>query len=431
MSAGESSTSHTAARPRVLVCDDSPTIRTVIDHLLGPDYECLPVASGEEALAAAPAFGPDLIVSDVLMEGMGGYELCRRIREDPALALVPVILLTSKADEESRAEGLELGADDYLFKPIRPRELLARVSSLLRLRRANLALAERSQELERANVTLREAQAALVQSEKLATVGTMVAGIAHEINNPLSFIKAGAAEVRSLAADVERAVGGQLADHPGALGALREALGEMRDISDEVSEGARRIQDIVASLRSVAAQEHERLEEVDLGKELERAFGLAAVKVPGPARLALAAERTPTVRTVPRLLGQVLGHVLVNALQASEGRGTVHASATRTAEGVRIAIRDEGPGIAPAHLHRIFDPFFTTKKPGQGVGLGLTVSYGIMRSLGGRIEAASRPGEGATFTLTLPLDPPELTGGAAYNELRSRPGSGPGGSRTA
>jgi two-component system NtrC family sensor kinase len=415
----ERQTGDRVAKPRVLVCDDSATIRSVIGHLLGPSYECLVVASGEAALGAAPAFAPDLIISDVLMEGMDGYEVCRRIRADPSLSLVPVILLTSKTDEESRVEALELGADDYLFKPIRPRELLARAASLVRLRRANLALAERSRELERANRTLREAQAALVQAEKLAAVGTMVAGLAHEINNPLSFIKAGAAAIHSLLDEAERAVRGPLADQPAARAEHLGALEEIREVAGELSEGALRLHNIVASLQVFATDRSEEFQEIDLPQEIDRAWNLAALKVPGNVRLEKEVGKLPPIRTVPHLFAQVLAHVLVNAREANRGEGTIRLFAGRTCDEAVVVVQDEGPGIPREHLGRIFDPFFTTKAPGQGVGLGLTVSYGIMRNLGGRVEAASPEGGGAVLTVTLPLTPPECPGGPSYNQLRS------------
>jgi diguanylate cyclase (GGDEF)-like protein len=141
-------------RPKILVCDDARTIRALIETVLGAEYELCSVASGEEAVARLTDFTPDLFLSDLVMEGMDGYELCRRVRSMPGLEHVPFVLLTSKTDDESRAVGLEVGADDYLFKPLRPRELLARVRSLLSLRHAHKQLAKQKEELEQANARL-------------------------------------------------------------------------------------------------------------------------------------------------------------------------------------------------------------------------------------------------------------------------------------
>src|SRR5215467_1914090 len=167
-------------KPRILLVDDSPAYRRVIQTMLGPKYEFAQAETAEEALARLGTFQPDLIISDLIMPGIDGYELCRRLRAQPGLENVPIIMLTSKTGDESRITGLEVGADDYLFKPIRPRELNARVNSLLRLRRATLELEDRTRQLERANETLKKAQAELIRAEKLASLGQLVAGIAHE-----------------------------------------------------------------------------------------------------------------------------------------------------------------------------------------------------------------------------------------------------------
>ncbi len=123
-------------KPRVVICDDTPTIRTLVSELLKDDYEVLAVPSGEEALEKAPAFGPSLIITDLLMGGMDGIAVCKAVKAHPQLKRVPVVLLTTKNDSETRAQGLESGADDYLYKPFQERELLARVGSLVRLHQA-------------------------------------------------------------------------------------------------------------------------------------------------------------------------------------------------------------------------------------------------------------------------------------------------------
>jgi diguanylate cyclase (GGDEF)-like protein len=153
-SASEPFTALDSGRARILVCDDSRTIQTLVESVLGGTYDLLTVASAEQALARATAFAPDLFISDLVMPGMNGNQLCQEVRRLPGLGHVPFILLTSKTDDESRATGLEAGADDYLFKPLRPRELLARVRSLLRLRFAHLELERQKLALEQANQKL-------------------------------------------------------------------------------------------------------------------------------------------------------------------------------------------------------------------------------------------------------------------------------------
>jgi signal transduction histidine kinase len=411
---GERRAAAAPSRPRILVVDDSETIRALVATLLGPEYECLSVASGAEALARAGSFAPDVIVSDVLMPGMDGYELCRRVRADPVLGTVPFVLLTCVTDNDSRAHGLEVGADDYLFKPIRRRELLARVGSLLRLHRTMGDLEQRTRELEDSNRTLAEMQSSLVRAEKLATVGTLVAGVAHEMNNPLSYIKSGASSVEEILVQIEAAVSEAIAAAPdGRRSALRAgcagALEELRTIVGEMAQGANRLARIASDLRTFAEGERAPAEEVDVAAEVERAWRLARFKSDSPPQLILESDGVGPVHSVRQLLSQVLVNVLRNAMEAAGASGRVFVKLGHTENGVRVEIRDTGAGILPEHQPRIFDPFFTTK-PGQATGLGLSVAYGIVRSLGGRIDAASAPGEGATFRIFLPLWSPGADG---------------------
>jgi signal transduction histidine kinase len=384
--------------PRILVCDDSPTMRALIRSMLGPGYDVLLVETGEDALARSPVFQPDVIVSDLLLPGISGSELCRRVRATPGLSEVPFILVTTLADATSRALGLEAGADDYLYKPLRERELRARVVSLLRLRRAMVALEARQRELEAANRALNEAQAALVRAGKLASVGTMAAGLAHEINNPLSYIKAGARTLARTVEDIARLTGAGAA--PG--GELAAALQDARDVSAEMLEGSQRLERIAGDLRVIASPHAPADEAVDPAEAVESAFLLARSRFPALPRLDLEVEPGPPIESVGRLLTQGLLPVVENAVQVSGPGGVVQVRIRQLNVGVEISIQDSGPGIPPEVLPRIFDPFFTTRPQGQGMGLGLSVAYGIVHGLGGDIEAESKPGQGACFRVRLP-----------------------------
>jgi signal transduction histidine kinase len=384
--------------PRILVCDDSPTMRALIRSMLGPDYEVLLVETGEEALERAPGFAPDVMVSDLLLPGISGSELCRRIRQTPGLADVPFILVTTLADATSRALGLEAGADDYLYKPLRERELRARVVSLLRLHRALVGLESRQRELETTNAALREAQAALVRAGKLASVGTLAAGLAHEINNPLSYIKAGA---RSLSRSVDAIT--RLAAPDGSPSAeLAEVLADVRDVAKEMLEGSQRLERIAGDLRVIASPDAPNDEAVDPAEAVESAFLLVRSRFPALPRLDIQVEPGPPIESVGRLLTQGLLPVVENAVQVSGPGGVVQVRIRQLNVGVEISIQDSGPGIPADVLPRIFDPFFTTRPQGQGMGLGLSVAYGIVHGLGGDIQVESKPGQGACFRVRLP-----------------------------
>lgn len=390
------------------MCDESPSVRAHLRGLLSPQYELCLTASGEEAIERAPAFAPDLVLSDLLLPGMSGSALCRRLRAEPATRDVPFVLVTSHADGDARAEGLESGADDYIAKPICARELQARVGSLVRLRRAMLALEERSEALERSNAALREARHALLRAERFSAVGTLAAGLAHEIANPLSCIKSGAAAITRFLREVGDGVS-TLADAaataPAEKHALLSALAEAMAIAGELADGSRRIERIAADLRVFAGPDMAADEVMDLAEAIEGAWTVARSRFAALPRLALEAEPCSPVRASGALVGQALLAVFENAVLAAGPGGLVRVALREIPDGAEIEVRDSGPGIPREILPRIFDPFFTTRPAGSGTGLGLAVAYGIVSGLGGDIGVDSPPGEGAVFRLRLPRAP--------------------------
>jgi signal transduction histidine kinase len=409
------------ARPRILLVDDSPAYRRVIQTMLGPKYEFFMAESGEKALSEVMRVNPDLVISDLVMPGLDGYELCRRLRAEPALRHVPIIMLTSKTGDEARVTGLEVGADDYLFKPIRPRELNARVTSLLRLRRASLELEERSRQLEITNAHLQRVQNELVRAEKLASLGQLVAGIAHEINNPLNYIYGNT----EFLADYVRTYS-DLLDRfetlPGLTDAQKEIVAGWKKAADldfvradlaklieGVRLGAERAAEIVRGLRAFArVGSGIELEDVSLAETLDVALTVLRHELRDRVRVERDFAAIPPVRCDPSRMSQVFVNLILNAAQAiPAGQEGEIAISLRSDDGwARCAIHDSGPGIPAEIKERIFDPFFTTKPVGQGTGLGLSISYGIVEQHGGRIEVDSEPGQGATFTVILPLSGP-------------------------
>jgi two-component system, NtrC family, sensor kinase len=406
-------------RARILLVDDSAAYRRVIQTMLGPKYDFLQAETGEQALAEVEAFGPDLIVSDLIMPGLDGYELCRRIRVIPSLVHVPIILLTSKTGDESRVTGLEVGADDYLFKPIRPRELNARVGSLLRLRRATLDLEEKTRLLEYANENLKKAQAELIRQEKLASLGQLVAGIAHELNNPLNYIY-GNTEflfdyVKTFIGLVDRVdtLPGLTAEQRTVLEAWKQEADlefvktDLQKLLDGVRLGAERAADIVRGLRAFArVGSGVEFDEVSLTDTMEIAITVLRHELRDRIRIHRDFQPVPRVRCDGTRISQVFVNLILNATQAIQGEGDIFLSMRTEGGQLKCQIRDTGSGIPPDVKTKIFDPFFTTKPVGQGTGLGLSISYGIVEQHGGRIEVESEAGKGSTFTIWLPLRGP-------------------------
>jgi signal transduction histidine kinase len=412
----------------VLIVEDNPDMRKLLADLVGREYRVRVARNGREGLERVREQLPDLVLTDVMMPEMSGTELCAAIKGDPATSSVPVVLVTSKAEREMKIEGLELGADDYVTKPFHPRELLARVRSLVRLRRVQAELAIRNALLESTNeelqstmLELREAGAQLVQAERLAAVGELAAGVAHEVNNPVNFALNAIKTLRIYVDDigrVARQIAALDADDPARLGyqlqeldALREQLqfDEAADALNElggiVAEGLERTSRLVGDLRDFAAPGDQRTGDVDLARGLRSTLQLVShtlAEARVEARLELP-ETLPAVEGDARALNQVFLNLLKNAAEAFDERGgQIHVRAVPEGDSILVEIRDDGPGIAAELQARVFEPFFSTKEAGRGSGLGLSISRRIVSEHGGSLELVSEPGAGCCFRMRLP-----------------------------
>jgi len=314
-------------------------------------------------------------------------------------------------------QGMEAGADDFLAKPFHHDELRVRLRQGERVVNLERSLSEQ-------NRALRQAQAALVQQEKLASLGQLAAGMAHEINNPVAFVSNNLAVLRR---DVAAALG--LLDHYRAgrdalarvepdraasaarleeeidLAFLRESLPRL---FDKTLEGLQRVRDVVRNLRDFARLDEADFKEVDLNAALATTCEVLRHEMrQKQVELRTRFDDVPRIQCQAAKINQVFLNILMNAAQAC-GPGGVVEVRTRAGEegGAVIEVEDNGGGIRPEHLPHIFEPFFTTKPVGQGTGLGLSVGYGIVRDHGGRIDVESEVGRGSVFRIRLPARPP-------------------------
>lgn len=412
--------------PEVVICEDNADMRKLLAHILSAEFRVTVASNGREGLEAVRRDPPDLVLTDVMMPEMSGTELCREIKRDPSMRSIPVVIVTSKAEREMKIEGLELGADDYVTKPFHSRELLARVRSLVGLRRLqaelanrNKALEQTNRELSRAMDDLKEAEAQLVLSERLAAVGELAAGIAHEANNPVNFAVNAARTLHGYLSDIQEAaeaIGELEAAEPGRLGELQARLrrvgfsempGEVAELVGIVEEGLARTGRLVGDLRDFAAGRVGRRCHADLVRVLESTRQLLghSFSQQGVSVIVSAPSALPQVFVDPQAIGQVFLNILKNAGEALEkSGGQVQVRFTEAERGVRVEFQDDGPGIEPADLERLFDPFYSTKGPGRGSGLGLSISRKVIEEHGGSISADSAAGEGASFVIWLPLE---------------------------
>jgi len=281
----------------------------------------------------------------------------------------------------------------------------------------------RTEKLHHATQALEERHAQLVQSERMASLGQLVAGIAHEINNPLGYMTSNLASLsqylsvftellthyRELATAVAPGLQGPAAELLTRIQTLQEQedldylLRDVTELLNDSREGAHRVADIVQSLKAYVREDSGQLELVDVNKELATTLKVVWNQLKYRSEVRSDYGPIPPVLGRPAQLNQVFTHLLLNAVQAIPQRGVIHVATSHEGDEVLVRITDTGQGMTPEVLSRLFTPFFTTKPPGQGVGLGLSISAGIASRHKGRIEVRSQPGQGSTFTLRLPV----------------------------
>lgn len=410
-------------RPNVLIVDDNVTNIEVLAAALADDYEVSFATGGAEGIDLAMQYPPDLILLDIMMPGMDGFQTCRHLRGCEALRDVPIIFISALEDVSDKVKAFQVGGNDYVTKPFQPEEVLARVSTHTALYRAKLGIEAREDslrrnlaELEAAHQQLKEMSSQLLQSEKLASIGQLAAGVAHEINNPIGFVNSNLSTLKNYTAtllglldvytpfesllptDIQQEL--NAAKQKADLNFLRQDIVEL---IDESIDGAGRVRRIVQDLRDFSHPGEAEWCEIDIHHALDSTLNVAWNEIKHKAEVIRNYDELPMVECLSSQINQVLLNLLINAAQAIKENGKITLSTHYDGAWVSIAISDNGCGIAPEHHEKIFDPFFTTKPVGKGTGLGLSMSHGIIAKHGGRIEVESELGKGTTFTIFLPV----------------------------
>jgi len=441
----------------VLIVEDSPVQAEMLRRIVeGAGYEVLLAGDGAAALALARLRRPAAVVSDVNMPVMDGYELCRCLHGEAGLADVPVILLTSLADTGDVIRGLNAGADCYVTKPydealvlaslrsqieappttpgggrgpmrlrigddvheVVPRDARQLVGLLVstyesavyqnrqlrsmqdRLLAANRELEDSNRTLEAAYAELRETQSRLVQSAKMASLGELVAGVAHEINNPLAFVLNHHATVSRALVQVEEEARPHLS--PERMRLLDKAGERLADMAG----GLERIRDLVVKLRTFSRLDAGEIRTIDVEEAIESVLTLLQHRLRDRIRVTRRFGAQCSLDCYPGPFNQVVMNLLANAvdaIDAAAGEGEITITTLQEEDMMRIEIADNGKGMPDAVRERIFEPFFTTKGVGEGTGLGLSISFGIVRQHGGSLEAFSEEGVGTRMVVRLPL----------------------------
>ncbi|MFZ7110534.1 MAG: ATP-binding protein [Desulfatiglandales bacterium] len=367
---------------RLLLVDDEDDFRRTIAKRL-KKRGILPeeAGSGEECLALLEKNAMDIVVLDVKMPGMNGIEVLRRIKA--AHAKTEVILLTGYATTHDGVEGIKAGAFDYLSKPIELEHLIGKI------RQAHDKILRENEKLRELEYRARLEQQ-MIATERLASLGTLAAGVAHEINNPLAIIHEAVGWMQLLLQKKE------LEDMP-RKGDFELALGKIKN-------GIDRARKITHQLLGFVKKTDSQFSEVDLEELAHEAIVLVKMES-GNRQLGLTRDKnldSISLFSDPYQLRQVLINLLSNAIHATGENGKIDVLLESAGDRVSLSVVDDGEGIPKENREKIFEPFFSTKAPGEGTGLGLFVTRGIVEKLGGKIDVVSRLGQGTTFRIGLP-----------------------------
>ncbi len=425
--AGDTTATHSAPQFRVLLIDaQASALQDRLGETFAPQHDIDLICCQEpaNALELTRHARPTIILVSLTQPLHNSLELIATIRASSDCHAIPIVALASNSNAATRRAVFSAGANECFAGLPDELELLARVRYC-----SEAYLAKR--DLESANRELAKTRSHLLQSEKLASMGLLAAGVAHEINNPIAFVSSNLnsldAYYREIVGTLDRyaAAHGEQAPGPGGNGpltALQEAfnLGDLREdvgqILDECQDGLARVRKIVDNLKNYSRVSESEWQCADLHEELDRALSLGNNELKYKAEVARNYGDLPLVHCRATQINQVFLNLLVNAAQSIQDRGTITVATSRAvpppdlapdtvngSDWVCIRVSDDGVGIEADKLSHIFEPFFTTKEVGKGTGLGLAVSSGIIESHNGFIDVDSELGKGTTFSVWLPV----------------------------
>ncbi|MBU1424739.1 MAG: response regulator [Gammaproteobacteria bacterium] len=433
---------------RILMLEDTPSDAELAEHELRKDgiaFTSMRVETRAAFIDALEQFQPDIVLSDYNLPDFNGMAAIQIVqREHPE---VPVVMVTGALSDVEAVELIHAGARDYVLKDrlarLAPavqralameRDLRARKAAEQALRKSHDELEERvrqrTAELTNANTQLQaekaaqeeligklaEAHSQLLQSEKMASIGQLASGVAHEINNPIGFVNSNMGSLQrymqdllKLLSEYENAEQQLPEETRAALAGIKQQVdvaylrNDVANLLSESMEGLQRVKHIVQDLKDFSHVDKQEKQWASLEQGLDSTLNIVWNELKYKADVVKEYAGIPQIECIPAQLNQVFMNLLMNAVQAIDEHGRITIRTGTDGDDVWVEVEDSGRGIEPEHLSRIFDPFFTTKPVGSGTGLGLSLSYSIVQDHGGRIEVKSAPGQGSVFRVVLPL----------------------------
>lgn len=418
-----------AAQPQsltVLLVDDQATVNEAVQSMLASetDITCHYCCDGEAALQQAIALSPTVILQDLIMPDIDGMAIVKQLRAHSKTSDVPIIMLSTNDDATTKAKAFAIGVNDYLVKLPDQIELIARVryhsgAYLNReARTAALVAQAHAEELQKTLAELHQTQTQLIQTEKLSSLGQMLAGVAHEINNPVGFIFGNLTYIDDYVRDLLNLIKIYQETYPEPDLEIETYLKNIDYdfIQDDLLKtlqstriGVERIVQIVMSLRNFSRQDHTDRKPSNLHEGIDSTLLILGHRLKQGIEVVKNYGELPLVCCYQAQLNQVFMNILNNAIDALMERDQMNRqiriqTICNSVEQVEIRIRDNGPGIPCEVQEKLFNPFFTTKPVGKGTGLGLTICQQIIKNHQGSLRLNSEQGQGTEFVIQLPIN---------------------------
>jgi signal transduction histidine kinase len=415
----------------ILIVDDTPTNLDVISEALSDaGFDVAIATSGERALQQLERRTADLILLDVMMPGMNGFETCQHLKKNPKTCEIPVIFMTALSDADSKVQALEIGAVDYITKPFQEKEVLARVKTHLQLRRLTQSLENQVAEK---TVQLQASQIQIIQNEKMSALGQLIAGVAHEINNPVGFISGNISHAEGYIKDMLHLLGLYQQHYSQPVSEIKEKLDEidldylredLPKLIESMQTGIHRILDISISLRNFSRTDNDRPVLFNIHEGINSTILILKHRLQSnDTRPAIAIIKEygdlPQIECYAGQINQVFMNLLANAIDAldelNQSQNTPNIKTNLNQIIIKtefknkhkcaiIKIGDTGIGMTDEVKNRIFKHSFTTKEVGKGTGLGLAIAHSIVVDKHfGTLEVNSNIGQGTEFVITIPI----------------------------
>lgn len=409
----------TTEKQLILIVDDNTNNLKVLSKILrNAGFEIAIASAGKQALEQIEYEHPALIILDIMMPDLDGFELCRLLKENPATQEIPIIFMTALSETIHKVKGLSIGAVDYITKPFQAQEVIARVQLHLKLRELTRSLNEKNQELSTTLEQLKTAQKQIIAREKLASLGTLTAGVAHEIRNPLNFVKNYAEGSLELLEELIVELQSQAKNLPQeALSYIQEVVHDIRENSEAITRHGERAENIIYSMMQHARTDTGPQQYTNINDVLAQAVQLTYHSLRAKDHSFVVTvdtdydEEVSPLKLVSSDICRAFINIIDNACYAlrekakllgEEFQPQLKIQTLNYEEVVEIHIRDNGTGVPDEIIDQIFNPFFTTKPVGEGTGLGLSLTYDIIvEQHKGQLEIHTQAGAYTEFVIKL------------------------------